>query len=322
MSVNLDAGTGIAASAGPGAELEEAPIEWHGVVVLDGALVLEAADAIEISLGRRCSPGGLGVRRRLSEASVVAREKPAEHALSLRERARLGEPELDDKAILEGAEEPFDPPLRLRRPRADPTDAEFLEGAPDLGGLGPALELLGHGERGAGITVEDPVAVGVGRGGETIAPDELAEEQEVTVGILLQAEDAAEDLTRRIVDGCVEHEPRPAIFEPGVMAAVHLDEEAGLGHAFPTAAMTGWAAGTRAADALGAQQPLHGRAGQPQALAFLEQVREMVIVHARIDGASQGEDAGSHDLGHAPSGGATAVPMGQSREALLAQAGQ
>ena len=46
VGVDIDAGSGVAASTGPRLELEEAPIELHGVIVLDGALVLEAADAV------------------------------------------------------------------------------------------------------------------------------------------------------------------------------------------------------------------------------------------------------------------------------------
>jgi hypothetical protein len=160
---------------------------------------------------------------------VVAREEAVEHALGLGERPGLGEAELADQAVLEGAKEPLDPPLALWGVSTDPADAEFLEGAADLGGLGPALELLGQGERGAGVAMKDPVAVGVGGRGEAIAADELAEEPEVAMGIFLQAEDAAEDLARGVVDGGVEHETRPAIFEPGVVAAIHLDQEAGLG---------------------------------------------------------------------------------------------
>lgn len=322
VGVDVDAGAGIAASARPGPELEEAPVELHGVIVLDGALVLEGADAVEVSPGRSRAPGGLGVRRGLREAGIVAREKPVEHALGLRERARLGEPELDDQAILEGAKEPLDPSLRLRGMRTDPADAEFLEGAPDLGGLGPALELLGQGERGAGIAVKDPVAVGVRRAGEAIAPDELAEEQEVAVGILLRAEDAAEDLARGVVDGGVEHQPRPAIFEPGMVAAVHLDEESGLGHAFTAAAMAGRAAGAGAADPGRAEEPLHRAPRQTQALARSEQLGEVVIIHVHIAGAGQGEHPGPDRLGETPGRGAAAIAMGEGREALLAQAGE
>jgi len=285
VGVNLDAGSGIAAATWPGSELEEAAVELDGVVVLDGALVLEAADAVEVSLGRGWPPGGLGVSRGVSEAGIVAREKPVEHALGLRDRARLGEAELADEAVLEGAKEPLDPTLGLRGVSTDPADAEFLEGAPDLSGCGPALELLGQGERGTGIAVKDPVAVGVGRSGESIAPDDLAEEQEVAVGIFLQAEDAAEDLARGVVDGGVEHETRPAIFEPGVVAAVHLDEESGLGHALTTAAMAWGTAGAGAADPGGAEESLHSPTRYTQALTLSEQLGEVVVVHARIGGA-------------------------------------
>ena len=258
----------------------------------------------------------------MSEAGIVAWEEAIEHALGLRERARLGEAELDDETILEGTEEPLDPSLGLRGMRADPADAEFLEGTADLGRGGPALKLLGQGERGAGIAVEDPVAVGVSGTGEAIAPDELAEEQEVAVGVLFQAEDAAEDLASRVVYGRVEHQARAAIFEPGVMAAVHLDEETGLGHAFPASAMAGWATGAGAADPAGAEKPLHRPARDRQSLALLEQLGEVVIIHARIGSTGQGEDAGPDRLREAPGRGPAAVAMGQSCKALLAQAGE
>lgn len=174
MSMDLDTGAGVAASTGPRPDLEEAPIELHRVIVLDGTLVLEAADTIEVALGRSGPPGRGWVRGVPSEACVVAWDEPIEHALGLRERARLGEAELDDEAILEGTKEPLDPTLGLRGMRTDPADAEFLEGAPDLGGGGSSLELLIQGERVAGVAVEDPVAVGVGRSWEAIAADELA----------------------------------------------------------------------------------------------------------------------------------------------------
>ncbi len=53
-------------------------------------------------------PRRLGVRGGLSEARIVAREKPIEHALGLGERARLSEAEFDDEPILKGAKETLD----------------------------------------------------------------------------------------------------------------------------------------------------------------------------------------------------------------------
>jgi len=322
MGVDLDAGPSIAASARPGAELEEATVELHGVVVLDGALVLETADAVEVCVGGSWPPGGCGVRRGLSEASIVAWEKPVEHALGLRECARLGETEFHDEAILKGAKEPLDATLRLRRLRTDPADAKFLEGAPDLGGCGAALELLGQRERGTGIAVKDSVAVSVRCRGEPITADEMAEEQEVAVGVLFQAEDAPEDPARRVIDGRVEHEPGAAFFEPGVMAAIHLDEEARLGHALAAPAMARRSAGAGAADPGRAEEALHRPTREPQALALSEQLGEVVIIHACVAGAGQREDPGPDLRGEAPGRGSAAVPMGERGEALVAQAGE
>lgn len=322
IGVDLDASAGIATAAWPGGELQEVSIELHSVVALNGALVLETADAVEVGLGRSWSPSGFGARRSLSESSIVAREKPVEHTLGLRKRARLGEAELTDEAILESAKEPLDATLRLRGMRTDPADAQFLEGAPDLSGLGSALELLGQRERGAGIAVKDPVAVSIRRGGESIAADETAEEQEVAVGILFQAEDASEDLACRVIDGRVEHEPRAAIFEPRVVAAIHLDEESGLRHAVAAAAMARWPAGAGAADPGCAEEPLHRPTRDMQILALGEQLGEVVIIHARVAGAGQREDLGPDFLGEAPGRGPAAVAMGKGREALLAQTGE
>ena len=88
MGVNVDPGTGITAPAGAGAELEEVAIQLHGVVVLDGALVLKAADAGEIRRGG--PPRRVRMRWGLRETRIVTREQPVDDALGLRQRARVG----------------------------------------------------------------------------------------------------------------------------------------------------------------------------------------------------------------------------------------
>ena len=47
VRVDLDAGASVAVPRKVGVELEEPAVEWDGVVVPDGARVLEAADAVE-----------------------------------------------------------------------------------------------------------------------------------------------------------------------------------------------------------------------------------------------------------------------------------
>lgn len=302
--------------------MEEASVELDGVIVLDRALVFEAADALEVPSRRGGSPGRRGVRRGPGEARIVAWEKSVHDALGLHESARMGQAELDDEAILEGAKEPFDPSLGLRRVRGDPPNAEFLERAPDLGGFRRALELLGQGERGARIAVKDAMAIGVSRGGKTIAPDQMAEQEEVALGIFLSPKDAPEDAAGRIVDRRVEHEAGAAVFEPGMVAAIHLDEEARLGHAVTAAAMPWGTTCAGTADAGLAEEPADGGTGQGQSFVLLQQLGEMVIIRAGIASAGQGEDPGADTLGEAPRRGATAVAMSQRDKAPFAQVGQ
>jgi hypothetical protein len=83
VGVDVHPRSSVAAPTGTGPKLEEAPVELHGVIVLDGALILETADAVEVGSSGSWPPGGLEVRRGLSEAGIVAREKPVEHALGL-----------------------------------------------------------------------------------------------------------------------------------------------------------------------------------------------------------------------------------------------
>jgi hypothetical protein len=105
VRVDLDAGPGVAAARQAGAELEDAPIVQDGVIVLDRAQVFKTADAVQVRWGR--APRRLGMSRGMSEAGIVARKKPREDPLRLRERAGLGETEFAHEAILKGAEEPF-----------------------------------------------------------------------------------------------------------------------------------------------------------------------------------------------------------------------
>lgn len=142
------------------------------------------------------------------------------------------------------------------------------------------------------------------------------------MGVFLQAEDAAEDPPGGVIDRCVEDQARAAVLEPGVMATVHLDEEAGLGHALAAAAVTRGAALTGAADSGGAEESLHGAARDAQALPLDEHLGEMVVIHVGIAGAGQGEDPGLGRLREASGRGPAAVAMGESREAMLAQEGQ
>lgn len=170
--VDIDTRASVAAPPWAGMDLQEGAIELDRVVVGDGARVLEAADAGEVS-GRR-APRGLKRGWGVGEARVVARPEAVKDTLGLGESPRLGEAEFDDEAILEGAKEPFHASLALRRGSGDPADAEFLERTPDLRGGDVALELLRQALWGPRIAMKDAMPIGVGGCGQAVAADELA----------------------------------------------------------------------------------------------------------------------------------------------------
>ncbi len=322
MGMEVDAQAGIAPAAEARSELEEAPIELDGVIVLDGAPVLEAADRVEISTRGGWAPGWLGMRGGLSEAYIVAGEKPGEHTGSLRERAGLGEAEFDHQAVLKSAEEAFNPTLRLRGVGPDPLDAQVAERTPDLGlARGPA-ELLVKGERGAGIRTKDAMAIGVHGGRETIAAEELPEQEEVAMCILLEAKDGAQHPPRGVINGGEEDEAGAAVLEPGMMTAIELDEEACLRHALPPAAMARGATSAGAANACLPQQAVDRGAGEVNVLALCQELGKVAIIAAPVAGAGQREHARADRSGAASRGLSPTVTMGQGGQALLAHFGE
>ena len=316
--MDLDAGLGIASAAGARAELEQAIADLHGVIVGDRATVLEAADLLQGRGGGRWPPRRRGIRRAMREAGIVAREKSGQHALGVGERADLVEAEYRDQAILESPKEAFDASLGLGRMGADPANAEFRQRPANLSGVALATELLRERERRAGRDAEDAVAIGVDGAGEAIAAKELAQEEEVPVRILLEPEDGPEHAPGSVVDRGQEDEARAAVFKPRVVATVQLDEQPSLGHPLAPAAMARWTPGVGAADAGGAEEPLHRPTRQMQALALDEHLRQVMIVEASISRAGEGEDPGSDRLGEAAGRGPATVTMGESREAPLA----
>jgi len=322
MGVEVDAEAGIAPAAGARGELEEVAIEWDGVIELDGAPVLEAADRVKIGARGGWAPGRRGMRGGLSEARIVAREKSGEHAGGLCKRARLGEAEFDHQAVLKGAEEALNPAFGLGRVGSNPGDAQFAESAPDLGLAWDAAELLVDGKRGAGIRAKDAVAIGVDGRREAIATDEVAQQEEVAVRIFLEAEDGPQHPAGGVIDGGEEDEAGAAVFEPGMMTPVELDEEPRLRHPLPAAAVAWRATRAGAADARRAEQAMHRGAGEADAVPLGQELGQMAIIAAPVAGPGQGEHPRTESRRHVSGGLATPIAMGQSGQALLTEPGE
>ena len=209
----------------------------------------------------------------------------------------------------------------LRGVGRDPADAEFVEGAAELGTVPVAAELLGQGER-AALGLEEGMAISVDGGGDAVAAEEGTEEEEIAVRVLLGAKAGTDDAASGIIDRREQHEARAPGFEPRVLAAVHLDEEAGLGHAVPAATMAGWAAGVGAADPGLPEDEPHQGPGQVQPLALGEQLREVMIIAAGIGGAGEGADPFADGVRQPAGRGPTAIAMGQRGHPELAEPGE
>src|SRR5690349_5883604 len=101
-----------------------------------------------------------------------------------------------------------------------------------------------------------------------------------------------------------------------------MDEQAGLRHALPAAAIARWAASAGAVDAGSAEQPLYGEPAVMQRLPLGEELGEVVIVDARVGRAGQGQNPGPDWFSHSTPGGSSAVAVGQGGGALLPPAGK
>lgn len=245
--VDVDAGFSVAPAIGK--DLEDVRSEGDGVVIGDDAPVLEAEDGLG---GQVLGPGPIGELRPdsgSSETRIVAAEESREEGIRRVLVGDAGQAEFGHEAVLEGTEDALDAALRLGAGRGHPADAQVLQEASDLSGSAHTLELFFDAPAAAAGAAEDPVAIGVSSQGKTGTQGELPEDLEVTGGGLLIVEPAGEDLACGVVDGGMEDEPRAAILEPGMMAAVELDEHAFLGHALAAGAVLGRAPATRAGDA-------------------------------------------------------------------------
>ncbi len=101
-------------------------IEGDGVVVGQGARVLEAEHGIRIQLRRPGPVGELRLGWLHGEASIEAGQGVGQPLVGLLEGDGPGSPKLLDHAILQGAEEPLDATPGLRRVGLEEFDPQFV----------------------------------------------------------------------------------------------------------------------------------------------------------------------------------------------------
>lgn len=106
-----------------------------------------------------------------------------------------------------------------------------------------------------------------------------------------------------------------------MMAAIELDEHAGMRHPVTPRVVTGWSPGPRAAQAGTEQNPAHRGTGDGERFACSEQFGEVHMVRPGVGGFGQGLDARADRVRDAPGRRAAAIAMDQRSRATAAVSG-
>src|SRR5712691_5141963 len=292
----MNFGSGKAETLGMRRNLEAAPVPLHDVVVADGALVPEAADAIEV--GRSGTPGFFRFTRRAAEAAVVIGQDVAQNFVGSIEIGRAGQAQLAGEAVLKRAPEAFDAALGLRTAGGDVADAELSQGAAELGGLSFACELFFH-RPVIVVAHEDAVTVSVKAERDAVAAQQAAEQAEIAAGVFGGTELGDQDFASGVVQEGQQGEFGAASFQPAVEAGVEPKHFAFASAGQTSLTMRGSAPFAGRANSRAAQKTAEGLAAEGKTFDLTEFLAEMVIVEARVARAGQIENAGAGALGEA-----------------------
>jgi hypothetical protein len=123
--------------------------------------------------------------------------------------------------------------------------------------------------------------------GDAVAPEHLAQEEEIALVVLPLTKECRHDLASGVVNGAEEANLGLVWAEPVVEAAVYLQEHSFLGSAVPTAAMSGWPALVLGLLSRLATEALHARPTEDDALVAEEQFLEVAIVAGGIPASAQ-----------------------------------
>src|SRR6202162_4871615 len=193
----LNSGPSEAEAVWLGRDLETASVPLHDIVVADAALVMEAADAVQI-FGSG-TPSSSRLARRATEAAVVVGQETTKDLVAGVQIVRTGQAEFAGEAILKGAPEAFDAALGLGTVGGDVGDAELLQGATKLCGFAAAGELFI--DRPVIVVAnEDAVAIAIETEGYAEAAQQAVEQAEIAARVFGGKEFGDQDFTSGVVE--------------------------------------------------------------------------------------------------------------------------
>ena len=303
-------GAGEAEALRLGRDLEAASVPLHDIIVADAALVMKAADAIEI-FGSG-TPSLFRIARCATEAPVVVGQEAAQDLVGGVQVVGTGQTQLAGEAILKSAPETFDAALRLRTLGSDVGDAELIQSAAELRGFPAARQLFFHGPM-IIVANQDAVAVAVETEGDAETAQQAAEQAEIAAGVFGEEEFGDGDFAGGVVEEAEQGKLRAAILQPAMKAAVE-QQHLTFASAWQAAlAMAGSATFAGRANPGRAQQTTQRLAPEREAFLLDQFFTEVMVVEAGIGGAGQLQDALPHALRQAAMTGSSAAGVCQSR---------
>ena len=165
--------------------------------------------------------------------------------------------------------------------------------------------------------LEYSVAVAVERQRNAPALDQALQQREVASGVLADAKHGVDHGAAGVVHRQQQGEFGASVLQPGVMAAVQLDQHPRLGHPLAAETVLRRAPTAGTADARFGENAPHRGPAQVDALAFAEQFGEVGVVGAFVAAGGQFHHGGSLGRRDGIVGTAAAVAVGQRRRAML-----
>src|SRR5216110_2310559 len=206
----------------------------------------------------------VGDPRWRGEAAIVVRHENREEGLGGGRGGETPQAQLLDEAILERAVGALDPALRLRAVGAETVDVEGAEGAAELREARATLGAI------AGLDVKDAEPVAGERHGLAVTLEVAPGGVEVIERGLGVREAEPHEAAGGVVDVDQQRAARAAILEPGVLAAIELDELAEAGPTLPRRIAPAGALGPRDPQAGGTHPAAQRLDGQDEGVLLGE----------------------------------------------------